>query len=695
MNKLKKALALILALTVICALPITASAAPVDEATIDTSRTGNLDLYKYDLTSAEKDGIWDSSYVSTGVKDENGVEAVLGNPERVSPLNANGNAYGYAVKGVEFTYLKVADIRTYTESEEGVEHVEVLYGMQPTENNNAFLAALGLTTSDRYAPADDTVDGLTMYYYRSDKLIDGLHDALAANSTVTKNALEKFIHDNHGIAMTETDAYGHTSAGDLPLGLYLLVETRVPEMVVDTTDPFLVSLPMTSVNGNNADDGGERWIYDVTLYPKNLTGIPSLEKTLREAPDFQTPPEEMVKLRSSTSVKDHEYSHTDTASAGDLIDYQIISTLPSITSASSYLTDYTFVDTLSKGVSYLKGDVVLEFYKDEACTDWITTWTEPSDRFLVSYNTASNGDSVMTIEMTASGLNEINTSKAVYTGSEMVNSGYSDCTVRISYQARVNSDGSVVYGDQGNDNDVVLQWKRSNTSYYDTLVDDCHLYVFGIDVTKQFADGKGDFSKVEFVVHNDTDDYYLVASLNKDEGVYYVTGHTAEEKDATHFIPVESGKLVIKGVEDDSYTMTEVKTSNGYTLLKNSIKIVITKGEIENLCDIYGTDALGLLQNDPRYANVDPGRYHNMPQKHLEHHLLSASATVDENKVTMTKDGESDHAFVPFTIVNTRGFDLPQTGAAGTWMFPVFGLTGLALAILGIVLLTKKKAVKD
>ena len=70
MNKLKKALALILALTVICALPITASAAPVDEATIDTSRTGNLDLYKYDLTSAEKDGIWDSSYVSTGVKDE-------------------------------------------------------------------------------------------------------------------------------------------------------------------------------------------------------------------------------------------------------------------------------------------------------------------------------------------------------------------------------------------------------------------------------------------------------------------------------------------------------------------------------------------------------------------------------------------------------------------------------------------------
>lgn len=28
---------------------------------------------------------------------------------------------------------------------------------------------------------------------------------------------------------------------------------------------------MTSVDGSNATDGGTRWMYDVTLYPKNLT----------------------------------------------------------------------------------------------------------------------------------------------------------------------------------------------------------------------------------------------------------------------------------------------------------------------------------------------------------------------------------------------------------------------------------------
>ena len=559
---MKKLFALLLAILVVSSFSITAFAAPADEATIDTSRTASLDIYKYDLTNAEKDGVWDSSYVSTGVKDESGVEAVLGDPARVSALNANGSAYGYAIKGVEFTYVRVASIRTFTESENGAEHIEALYGIAPTEQNNAFLSAIGVSTEDRYAPADEVVDGMTVYYYRSDVLIDGLKAALDANATTVKNALERYAHDNHGVAMTETDAYGHTGASDLPLGLYLLIETRVPEMVTDTTAPFLVSLPMTSVDGSNANDGGTRWIYDVTLYPKNLTGIPSLEKTLREDKA------DTGHNNGSTGDIHDGYAHTGTASAGDVIDYQIISTLPSITSEASYLTDYTFIDTLSKGVTYNKGDVLLEFFRDEGCTDLITSWDEPSDRFLVSYNTASDGSSVMTISMTASGLAEINASRSVYTEASMVNSGYSDCTLRITYKATVNSDGSATYGDAGNPNDVVLTWKRSNTSYYDTLVDDYHVYIYGIDMTKQFSDGRGDFSKVEFIVHNDTDGYFLVGKLNEEEGVWYVTDHVEAEADATHFIPTKDGKLILKGLEDDTYTWTEVQTANSYTLLK-------------------------------------------------------------------------------------------------------------------------------
>ena len=683
MKKLTKILSLMLALTLLLSFPVAVSAAELEDAPIDTSRTGSLTIYKYDLTNAEKDGVWDSSYVSTGVFDQSGVNDVLGGGS--STLGNGETGYGYAIKGVEFSYLKVADIVQFSESENDSRtgsHVEVLYAIDKTIGAD-FLKALNLADGkDRYTNADALDD--TKYFYQSDVLIDALAAALESNSTVVKNALESYISANGGNAMPLTDSYGKTQATDLALGLYLVVETKAPEMVVSTTDPFLVSAPMTSVNGTNATDGGTCWIYDITLYPKNLTGIPSLEKTLRE--------------NQNDTGKTDAYAHTGTASAGDTIDYQIISTLPSITSESTFLSCYTFVDTLSKGLTYNKGDVVLEFFTDVACTDSVAKWTEADGKFTVAYNTTDTGDPVMTIEMTAAGLTEINTSKAVYSGASMVNSGYSDCTVRITYAAKMDSSSDLVFGDKGNDNKVVLTWKRSSQNYYDTLVDDCHVFTYGIDLTKLFSDGKGDFSKVEFLIQNKTDNYFVKAELNKDEGVYYVVDHVTDKAEATHFVPVKTadskGKIVVKGLEDDAYTLTEVRTDSGYVLLKQGIDVVISQKNTDASCAIYGTDVLGLIQNDPRYASIikDNGDLHNMPQKHLEHKLLTASANVDGKKVNMVEDNGSINAEAPLTVVNTSGFDLPQTGDHGTWMFTVGGIVLMASAMVMIFIACRKKS---
>ena len=66
MKRLKKALALALALAAIICMPVHASAAQESNSYgIDFSKTASVDIYKYDLTSAEKDGVWNSSYVST------------------------------------------------------------------------------------------------------------------------------------------------------------------------------------------------------------------------------------------------------------------------------------------------------------------------------------------------------------------------------------------------------------------------------------------------------------------------------------------------------------------------------------------------------------------------------------------------------------------------------------------------------
>ena len=630
---MKKLLSLLLAVMLLCSLTVTAFA----DSTIDLTRTGSIELWKYDLTSAQADGVWDSSYVSTGVRDENGVEAILGDPTRVTPLGAGGESYGYAIKGVVFTYLKVADIKSVVVSENNIERAELLYGIVNNAANTAFLTAIGVSATDRYTPADETDNGVTTYYYRSDVLIAGLQNALSTNATTVKNALESYVTNNGGTAMTATDAYGHSAAEDLPLGLYLFVETSVPEMVTSTTAPFLVSIPMTSTGAS-----GSSWIYDVALYPKNLTGLPTLAKTVREAKTSTG------KNNGSAAITDG-YANSATASAGDTVEYQILSTLPSITSSASYLSQYSFVDTLPAGLTYSRNDVVLEFYSDAACTSKIATWAADSEKFTVAYSSGANGASVMTIAMTAVGLNEINTSSAVYTAESAVNSGYSDCTMRITYAATLDSDSSLVLGDSGNENSVVLTWKRSNASYYDTLSDDATVYSFGLDVTKSFSDGRGDATKVEFLLQNSTDSRYLVGSLNTAEGVWYVTGSTADAANATHFKPTAAGKLTIKGLEDDAYTLTEVMTDSGYTLLKAPVQVLISRS---------GT---------------------------------TVTATVDGNAVTMSAVGSSGHALAPFSVINTRGFDLPQTGGTGNWLYPTVGLSMLAVCLTGIVLLLRKR----
>ena len=610
MKKIHRVLALLMAALMAFGLMTTAFAA---EPTIDTSKKASLSIYKYDITKASEDGVWDAeSYVSTGLHDDSVIDKLS----------------KYAIQGVEFTYLRVADIAMNNELVDGQRQVGVLYGFDSSERSNAVLSAIGLTAAD----AHKTEGGVN--YFTSDALNNKLAAALAANATNVKNALEVAVK-NGGVAMTETDAAGHTSASNMEQGLYLVVETRVPENVTSTCNPFLISLPMTTIDGSE-------WLYDLTVYPKNQTGNPTLSKTVREDKNSTG-----KNTGSLTDITDG-YAHTATASVGDVVDYQILSTLPTITSKASSLSEYNYVDTLSKGIHYNKNDVVIEFFRDSACTDKITTWGEDSGKFTVVYEDTAN---TMTIKMTETGLAEINESESVYTDS--VKRGYSDCTMRITYAATLTADARM--GDTDNPNKVVLTWKRTNITYFDTLEDCCHVYTYGVDILKQFSDGKGNIQNVKFNLHNDTDDCYIIAEQK--DGVYYTKGFAAKKADATTFIPNSSGHIIVKGLEDDSYSLTETATDKGYVLLKEAVKIVITTKE-NGTCEKCGTK------------------------------LLTASATVNGKDVTMT-DG---NAIVPLTVVNNPGFDLPKTGGRGVWMYTVGGVLLLGAAAFIAVKSRKHKS---
>ena len=105
MKNLKKAVALCLSLMLMLTFPVSASAAdhgdPTENATIQEGRLCSVDIYKYDITNAEKDGVWDSSYVSTGVYDQDVIDTMGGavrdgDTDNKTDLGNGGESYGYA-----------------------------------------------------------------------------------------------------------------------------------------------------------------------------------------------------------------------------------------------------------------------------------------------------------------------------------------------------------------------------------------------------------------------------------------------------------------------------------------------------------------------------------------------------------------------------------------------------------------------
>ena len=82
-----------------------------------------------------------------------------------------------------------------------------------------------------------------------------------------------------------TDASeGKVVFNNLPVGLYLVIETTSPAAVTQKVEPFLVSIPMTRIGDKTEEEeknqNQKEWLYDVTVYPKNsiAKGNVTLEK---------------------------------------------------------------------------------------------------------------------------------------------------------------------------------------------------------------------------------------------------------------------------------------------------------------------------------------------------------------------------------------------------------------------------------
>lgn len=221
---LTAALSAVMALSV-CALPAMA-AGTTSTSTFDPSITkGTLTINKYEQTEADK------------------TEADP-NKKKGKPLD-----------GVEFTIYQLATVKqANTEGSIGLEYI-------PTT------AALVSTDFEMAAdPVTGKIDSKALYDQISTKINTAVKDEL--NTAGKKKSA----------TTGEGSVPGQAKFENLPLGIYMVEETKAPSQILAHTANFIVSIPMMN-------DDNETWNYNVVAEPKNVPtyGGVKLVKTGRVA----------------------------------------------------------------------------------------------------------------------------------------------------------------------------------------------------------------------------------------------------------------------------------------------------------------------------------------------------------------------------------------------------------------------------
>lgn len=522
-------------------------------------------------------------------------------------------------------------------------------------------------------------------------------------------------------ATDTTDKNGIASFTELPLGLYVVVETGTPDKVTSPVKPFLVSVPMTKASSLN------EWLYDIHVYPKNGTtyGEVKIVKTGRVGNGTEN------KLSGVTFTLE-KWNETDgkwnlvTASDKDGKEFNLttdtngeisVSGLSqgkyrfieqSIEGNNTYIIDQTPIEfeVNKKGEIVYNGETKAAFSisvinespdveknvikGDELKTDTdysigdevpyqitvtvpknitkLTTFTVSDTPNHLKYNNNAvltcNGapvdEGVYTIATEGEGV-PVNGFKITFTPSQMEK--YAGQKIIIKYTATLQSDADQTTA--GNRNDVSLVYGSKigvdgKEGGQKEIHDSTFVYTFKVKVHKIADDTQKGLKDVQF-------------DLYKEDANGTVTGDVAKAlglNPSKHWTKVNKAPLTTDtngdveqgGLANGDYYLVETKTASGYNLLKAPVKVTLSIQETTTWTDTYIYDESG-----------------NM----LKH-------TVDK-KTTTFKDGDkvSDGVHT-ITVVNRKGFDLPTTGGFGTLLFSGIGVL-LVVAGVGVLLSLKKK----
>ena len=349
-----------------------------------------------------------------------------------------------------------------------------------------------------------------------------------------------------------------------------------------------------------------------------------------------TPKDEPVNVDKSI-IEDGEKENVSTNNVGDVLDYQVEADIPHYDASTDLASvKYIITDSLSKGLDFaaLLSDVAENKKEVVITVDDLNSESEPvrlveGEDYTISYSASENGE------------NKVMTINFVY--SKIINY-YS---LQLNYSVRINKDA--VIGVAGNPNQVDLEYTNNNKTWETSKPgDETKSFVFGLKINKvDSAVDKQALQGAEFQLLKDgTPIATYTFGENGDRVLNSNGGLTA--------VTNENGVAYLLGIDEGTYTLKETKAPNGYILPEEGLELVITDADEK--------------------GNVDG----------------KATYTLNGKELTVFED-IADGSVATATIENNKGFNLPRTGGAGTWMFAVGGILIMAGMATAFVKLRKKE----
>lgn len=256
------------------------------------------------------------------------------------------------------------------------------------------------------------------------------------------------------------------------------------------------------------------------------------------------------------TTTDGEFKTDGNAQIGDKVTYQLTATVPDMTDYTKYT--FKFVDTLTKGLSYVDNSVSVKVGDTAITTGYTATYDADSKTLTVAFED---------LKTTNKGENATVAAGDVIT---------------VTYNAYITADAAVT---DPATNTVHLEYSTNpdGSGKGESTPSESKVYTYPIEIFKFYKEGKTEkgLANATFKLSISEDSTAAGIELVKDttaENSYHVKGE-GETSTTTEVTTPDGGKITIRGLKAGTYYLHEITAPTGFNKLTHPVKIEINAVE--------------------------------------------------------------------------------------------------------------------